>query len=51
MDGNPWLFGEGSELEVWQMAARAVLVFFIALILIRTSAEDHSDSTAPSMLA
>jgi uncharacterized membrane protein YcaP (DUF421 family) len=32
-----WLFGEGTELEVWQMAARAVLGFFIALALIRTS--------------
>lgn len=32
-----WLFGHGSELEVWQMAARAVAVFFITLALIRAS--------------
>lgn len=32
-----WLFGRGPELEPWQMAARAVAVFFIALVLIRAS--------------
>jgi uncharacterized membrane protein YcaP (DUF421 family) len=31
------LFGEGSELTIWQMADRAVVVFFITLALIRAS--------------
>ncbi|MBO9512785.1 MAG: DUF421 domain-containing protein [Variovorax sp.] len=31
------LFGEGSELEIWQMAARAVVIFFFALVVIRAS--------------
>lgn len=31
------LFGEGSDLESWQMALRAVLIFFVALLLIRAS--------------
>jgi uncharacterized membrane protein YcaP (DUF421 family) len=32
-----WLFGQGPQLEPWQMAARAIAVFFIALALIRAS--------------
>ncbi|MET3382560.1 MULTISPECIES: DUF421 domain-containing protein [Variovorax] len=32
-----WIFGTGSDLETWQMAARAIAVFFIALVLIRAS--------------
>lgn len=32
-----WLFGHGAELAPWQMAARAIAVFFIALVLIRAS--------------
>jgi len=32
-----WIFGMGSDLEVWQMTARAIVVFFIALALIRAS--------------
>ncbi|WP_353506635.1 hypothetical protein [Variovorax flavidus] len=32
-----WFFGEGSDLETWQMAAQAVVTFFIALLLIRAS--------------
>ncbi|MGO4396349.1 DUF421 domain-containing protein [Variovorax sp. M-6] len=32
-----WLFGEGSDLEIWQMTARAVVMFFIALLFIRAS--------------
>jgi len=31
------LFGEGSDLTFWQMADRAVVVFFITLALIRAS--------------
>lgn len=37
MDSVEWLFGQGSELEIWQMAARAIAMFFIALVLIRAS--------------
>lgn len=32
-----FLFGEGSELASWQMALRAVLIFLLALLLIRAS--------------
>ena len=31
------VFGEGSELTFWQMAARACVVFVIALVLVRIS--------------
>ena len=31
------VFGEGSDLEIWQMAARAAAVFTLALALIRAS--------------
>ena len=31
------LFGEGPDLEVWQMAMRGAVVFVIALVLIRAS--------------
>jgi uncharacterized membrane protein YcaP (DUF421 family) len=31
------LFGEGTELTFWQMAARAAVVFFITIVLIRAS--------------
>jgi uncharacterized membrane protein YcaP (DUF421 family) len=31
------VFGEGADLEVWQMAMRAAVVFVFALILIRAS--------------
>ena len=37
MEWVAWLFGEGSDLEIWQMAARAMVMFFIALLLIRAS--------------
>lgn len=37
MDAVVWLFGRGTELAIWQMAARALIVFFIALLLIRAS--------------
>jgi uncharacterized membrane protein YcaP (DUF421 family) len=30
-------FGEGPDLNAWQMSARAVLIFFIALVFIRIS--------------
>lgn len=32
-----WVFGEGSDLAVWQMSARAAVVFALALVLIRAS--------------
>jgi uncharacterized membrane protein YcaP (DUF421 family) len=32
-----WLFGSGSDLEIWQMAARALVIFFFTLALIRAS--------------
>lgn len=32
-----WVFGHGTQLETWQMAARAIVIFFIALVLIRAS--------------
>lgn len=32
-----WIFGQGTQLETWQMAARAIAVFVIALVLIRAS--------------
>lgn len=31
------VFGEGADLEIWQMAMRAAVVFVVALILIRAS--------------
>ncbi|KQW54148.1 hypothetical protein ASC92_22730 [Variovorax sp. Root411] len=31
------LFGQGSDLAPWQMAARALVVFFLALVMIRAS--------------
>jgi uncharacterized membrane protein YcaP (DUF421 family) len=37
MDAMLWLFGEGQDLTSWQMAARGVAIFFIALVLIRVS--------------
>lgn len=37
MEWVAWLFGEGSDLKIWQMAARAMVMFFIALLLIRAS--------------
>jgi uncharacterized membrane protein YcaP (DUF421 family) len=37
MDALMWLFGEGRDLASWQMAARGVAMFFIALVLIRVS--------------
>jgi uncharacterized membrane protein YcaP (DUF421 family) len=37
MEWTRWLFGEGTDLEIWQMAARAVVMFFVALLLIRAS--------------
>jgi uncharacterized membrane protein YcaP (DUF421 family) len=35
MDAILWLFGEGKDLTSWQMAARAVAVFPIALAVVR----------------
>jgi uncharacterized membrane protein YcaP (DUF421 family) len=32
-----WLFGQGQDLEWWQMAARGVVMFFILLVCIRIS--------------
>jgi uncharacterized membrane protein YcaP (DUF421 family) len=37
MDAMLWLFGEGEDLTSWQMAARAVVMFFVLLVLIRVS--------------
>src|SRR4051794_11603321 len=37
MDALLWLFGEGQDLTSWQMAARGVAMFFVALVLIRVS--------------
>jgi uncharacterized membrane protein YcaP (DUF421 family) len=37
MELAAWLFGHGAMLAPWQMAARAVVFFFIALVLIRAS--------------
>ena len=37
MDLIATIFGEGSELTNWQMAARAVVIFFTTLLLIRVS--------------
>jgi len=37
MDFVELVFGAGPDLEVWQMSARAVVIFFFALALIRTS--------------
>jgi uncharacterized membrane protein YcaP (DUF421 family) len=37
MEALLWLFGEGEDLASWQMAARGVVMFFIALLLIRLS--------------
>jgi len=37
MDAIMWLFGEGQDLTSWQMAARGVVMFFVALVLIRVS--------------
>ena len=31
------VFGEGSDLEIWQMAMRGAVVFVVALVLIRAS--------------
>ena len=31
------IFGEGKNLDAWQMSSRGVLIFFIALILVRIS--------------
>jgi hypothetical protein len=42
-----WLFGQGSELEIWQMMARAVAIFFIALLLIRASGRRFFGQHAP----
>ena len=36
-DAMQVLFGEGADLAIWQMADRAVVVFFITLALIRAS--------------
>jgi uncharacterized membrane protein YcaP (DUF421 family) len=32
-----WVFGEGADLEIWQMSMRGAVVFVFALILIRAS--------------
>lgn len=37
MDLVVWLFGEGSDLQIWQMVMRAVAIFLLALLLIRAS--------------
>jgi len=31
------VFGEGSDLEIWQMSMRGAVVFVVALVLIRAS--------------
>ncbi len=42
-----WLFGEGSELTPWQMAARALVVFFLALVMIRASGRRSFGQQSP----
>lgn len=37
MNAILWLFGEGRDLQWWQMAARGVVTFFILLVCIRMS--------------
>ncbi|MDR6519600.1 uncharacterized membrane protein YcaP (DUF421 family) [Variovorax paradoxus] len=42
-----WLFGEGSALTPWQMAARALVVFFFALAMIRASGRRSFGQQSP----
>ncbi|NVM90562.1 uncharacterized membrane protein YcaP (DUF421 family) [Variovorax sp. SG517] len=42
-----WLFGEGSELAAWQMGARALVVFFLALAMIRASGRRSFGQQSP----
>jgi uncharacterized membrane protein YcaP (DUF421 family) len=37
LEAFTWLFGEQDDLTYWQMAARAVAMFAIALVLVRAS--------------
>jgi uncharacterized membrane protein YcaP (DUF421 family) len=41
------VFGEGSSLKIWQMAARAAVIFVFALILIRTSGRRSFGQSSP----
>jgi uncharacterized membrane protein YcaP (DUF421 family) len=42
-----WLFGEGSDLDIRQMVARGVVIFVLALVLIRASGRRSFGQSSP----
>src|ERR1700759_5225919 len=46
-DAIQWIFGEGSHLEIHQMAARAVVVFFFTLLMIRAAGRRSFGQSSP----